>query len=423
LKVIKYNEIKEDFFKYKEIEEIKASRKIINDVKKNGDKALKKYTKQFDNVELEQIRISGIEIENAYKKAPKDEIEAIGKVAQNIKEFSKRQKEQFNNFEFEIKKGVFTGQTINPISRIGIYVPGGNFPLVSTFLMCAIPAQVAGVHEIAVASPPTFEGSIHPLILSVAYLLKITEIYKLGGAQAIAAMAYGTETVKKVDKIVGPGNKYVQFAKKEVFGNTGIDFIAGQTEIMIIADETAEVKIVTSDLLSQAEHDIDAVPILATTSERLAKLVLNEVKVQLESLKTKPIAKQSLNNQGLIVLLNDIKDGIDLANKRGPEHLELQVRDAEKYAKELHNYGSLFIGKYSAEALGDYSSGLNHTLPTNTTSRYTGGLSVKDFFKIQTTLKVTKEGLEEIGEIAEKLAEIEGLHAHGESIRKRYESS
>jgi histidinol dehydrogenase len=422
LKVIKYNEIEEDFFKYKEIEEIKVSRKIINDVRKNGDKALKKYTKQFDNVELDQIKISAIEIENAYKEASKDEIDTIEKASENIKEFSKRQKDQFKNFEFEIKKGVVTGQTINPIKRVGVYVPGGNFPLVSTFLMCAIPAQVAGVHEIAVASPPTFEGNIHPLILSVAYLLKITEIYKLGGAQAIAALAYGTETVKKVDKIVGPGNKYVQFAKKEVFGNTGIDFIAGQTEIMIIADETAEAKIVAADLLSQAEHDVDAVPILATTSERLAKLVLNEIKVQLELLNTKPIAQLSLNRQGLIILLNDINDGIELANKRGPEHLEIHIRESEKYSKELHNYGSLFVGKYSAEALGDYSSGLNHTLPTNTTSRYTGGLSVKDFLKLQTTLKVTEDGLKEIGPIAEKLSEIEGLHAHGESIRKRYES-
>ncbi len=421
MKVIKYNEITEDFFKYKEIEEVTNVRKIINDVRKNGDRALKKYTKQFDKTELDQIQISGIEIENAYKKASKEEITAIEKATENIKEFSKKQKEQFKNFEFEIKKGVFTGQIINPINRVGIYVPGGNFPLVSTLLMCAIPAQVAGVSEIAVTSPPTFEGSIHPLILTVAYVLKITEIYKLGGAQAIAALAYGTETVKSVDKIFGPGNKYVQFAKKEVFGNVGIDFIAGQTEIMIIADETAEAKIIASDLLSQAEHDIDAMPILATTSERLAKLVLNEIEVKLKSISTKDIARQSLERNGLIILLNDIREGIELANKRGPEHLEVQTREPEKHTNKLHNYGSLFIGKYSAEALGDYSSGLNHTLPTNTTSRYTGGLCVKDFLKLQTTLRVTKEGLEEIGPVAEKLAEIEGLQAHLESIRSRYE--
>jgi len=421
LKVIKYNEITEDFFKYKEIEEVTNVRKIINDVRKNGDRALKKYTKQFDKTELDQIQISGIEIENAYKKASKEEITAIEKATENIKEFSKKQKEQFKNFEFEIKKGVFTGQIINPINRVGIYVPGGNFPLVSTLLMCAIPAQVAGVSEIAVTSPPTFEGSIHPLILSVAYVLKITEIYKLGGAQAIAALAYGTETVKNVDKIFGPGNKYVQFAKKEVFGNVGIDFIAGQTEIMIIADETAEAKIIASDLLSQAEHDIDAMPILATTSERLAKLVLNEIEVKLKSIRTNYIARKSLERNGLIILLNDIREGIELANKRGPEHLEVQTREPEKHTNKLHNYGSLFIGKYSAEVLGDYSSGLNHTLPTNTTSRYTGGLCVKDFLKLQTTLRVTKEGLEEIGPVAEKLAEIEGLHAHLESIRSRYE--
>jgi len=421
VKVIKYNEITEDFFKYKEIEEATNVRKIINDVRQNGDRALKKYTKQFDKTEIDQIQISGIEIKNAYKKASKEELTAIEKAALNIKQFALRQKEQFKNFEFEIKKGVFTGQTINPINRVGIYVPGGNFPLVSTLLMCAIPAQVAGVSEIAVTSPPTCEGSIHPLILSVAYVLKITEIYKLGGAQAIAALAYGTETIKNVDKIFGPGNKYVQFAKKEVFGNVGIDFIAGQTEIMIIADETAEPKIIASDLLSQAEHDIDAVPILATTSERLAKLVLNELEVRLKTLKTKDIARQSLERKGLIILLNDIREGIELANKKGPEHLELQIREPENYINKLRNYGSLFIGKYSAEALGDYSSGLNHTLPTNTTSRYTGGLCVKDFLKLQTTLKVTKEGLDEIGPVAEKLAEIEGLYAHLESIRSRYE--
>jgi histidinol dehydrogenase len=422
LKVIKYNEIEKDFFKYQEIEEIKTVKKIISDVKKNGDKALKKYTKQFDNIELDQIKISGIEIENAYKKATKEEIKAIEEASANIKIFAQKQKSQFNDFEFEIKKGVFTGQIIKPIKRVGVYVPGGNFPLVSTLLMCAIPAQVAGVSEIAVCSPPTYEGSIHPLILSIAHMLKITEIYKLGGAQSIAALAYGTETVKNVHKIVGPGNKYVQAAKKEVSGTVGIDFIAGQTEIMIIADETGEAKIIASDLLSQAEHDVEALPILATTSERLAKSVLNEIDRQLSVLKTRDIAEQTITKKGMIVLLDNIRDGIELANGRGPEHLEVHVKEVEKYKDRFNNYGTLFIGKYSAEALGDFSSGLNHTLPTNTTSKYTGGLSVKDFLKIQTTLKVTEEGLEEIGPAAVTLAEIEGLHAHGESIRKRYDS-
>ena len=421
MKVIKYNEIEENFFKYQEIEEIKTVKKIISEVKKNGDKALKKYTKQFDNIELDQIKISGIEIENAYKKASKKEIKAIEEVSENIKIFAQKQKSQFNDFEFEIKKGVFTGQTIKPIGRVGVYVPGGNFPLVSTLLMCAIPAQVAGVTEIAVCSPPTYEGNIHPLILSIAHMLKITEIYKLGGAQAIAALTYGTETVKNVHKIVGPGNKYVQAAKKEVSGTVGIDFIAGQTEIMIIADETGEARIIASDLLSQAEHDVEALPILATTSERLAKSVLNEIDRQLSVLKTRDIAEQTVTKKGMIILLENIRDGIELANRRGPEHLEIHIKEVEKYKDKFNNYGTLFIGKYSAEALGDFSSGLNHTLPTNTTSKYTGGLSVKDFLKIQTTLKVTENGLKEIGHAAEMLAEIEGLHAHGESIRKRYE--
>jgi len=421
LKVIKYNEIEEDFFKYQEIEEIKTVKKIISDVKKNGDKALKKYTKQFDNIELNQIKIDNIEIKNSYKKAGKKEIKAIEEVSENIKIFAQKQKQQFKNFEFEIKNGVFTGQTIKPIKRVGIYVPGGNFPLVSTLLMCAIPAQVAGVSEIAVCSPPTYEGSIHPLILSIARMLKINEIYKSGGAQAIAALAYGTETVKNVNKIVGPGNKYVQAAKKEVFGTVGIDFIAGQTEILIIADETGEAKIIASDLLSQAEHDVEALPILATTSERLVKSVLNEIDKQIKDLKTKDIAKKTMAKKGIMILLDNIDDGIELANRRGPEHLEIHIKKTEKYKDKFNNYGTLFIGKYSAEVLGDFSSGLNHTLPTNTTSKYTGGLSVKDFLKIQTTLKVTKEGLKEIGPAAEKLAEIEGLHAHGKSIRKRYE--
>ncbi len=421
MKVIKYNEINENFFSYQEIEEIKTVKKIISEVKKSGDKALKKYTRQFDDVELDQIKISGIEIENAFKRATKEEIKAIEKAGENIKTFAQKQKEQFKNFEFEIKNGVFTGQTIKPIKRAGIYVPGGNFPLVSTLLMCAIPAQVAGVSEIAVCSPPTYGGNIHPLILSVAYILKITEIYKLGGAQAIAALAYGTKTVKKVNKIVGPGNKYVQSAKKEVSGIVGIDFIAGQTEIMIIADETGEAKIIASDLLSQAEHDVEALPIMATTSERLAKSVLNEIDRQLSALKTKDIAEQTMAKKGMIILLDNIDSGIELANRRGPEHLEIHIKEAEKYKDEFRNYGTLFIGKFSAEALGDYSCGLNHTLPTNTTSKYTGGLSVKDFLKIQTTLKVTKKGLKEIGPSAEKFAEIEGLHAHGESIRVRYE--
>ncbi len=421
MKVIKYYDIEEKFFEYDEIEEITVVRKIINDVRKNGDKALKKYTKQFDKTDLEQIQINDTEIENAYKMASKDEITAIEKASANIREFSRKQKEQFKNFEFEMKKGVFTGQTVNPINRVGIYVPGGNFPLVSTLLMCAIPAQVAGVSEIAVSSPPTYKNNIHPLILATAYILKIKEIFKLGGAQAIAAMAYGTETVRKVDKIFGPGNKYVTFAKREVFGTVGIDFIAGPSEIMIIADETAEAKIIAADLLSQAEHDKSAMPILATTSKQLGEKVIIEIEEQLKKLATKAIATQSIKNKGLVILLSNIEEGIELANKRGPEHLELHIKEPEMFLDALHNYGSLFLGKYSVEALGDYASGINHTLPTNTTSRYTGGLSVKDFLKLQTTLRVTKEGLEELGPVAEKLAAIEGLHAHGESIRIRYE--
>ncbi|MEO0293257.1 MAG: histidinol dehydrogenase [candidate division WOR-3 bacterium] len=420
MKIIKYREIKEDFFEYKKIEDKRFIQKIIKEIKEKGDKALIKYTKKYDKVSLKEIKVSQSEIENAYRKAKKEDLKAIEKAAKNIKKFSEKQKEQFKDFEFEIQKGVFTGQRVIPIERIGIYVPSGNFPLVSTLIMCAIPAQVAGVSEIAVVSPPRFENSIHPLILATAYFLKIKEIYKIGGIQAIAALAYGTESIKKVDKIVGPGSKYVASAKKEVFGDVGIDFIAGPTEIMIIADESGEPELIAMDLLSQAEHDKEAFPILATTSKELASKVIKEINKQIENLQTKEIARVSIENKGLIVLLENMEEGIIFANKMAPEHLELHIKNPKNVLNKLRNYGSLFIGKYSVEALGDYSSGLNHTLPTNTASKYTGGLGVKDFLKLQTTLRVTKEGFKEIGPIAEKLAEIEGLSAHKNSIKIRY---
>lgn len=419
MKIIRANELTENFFKYKEIEKIASVKEIISDVRQNGDRAVKNYSEKFDNVKLDSIKVCKEESHTASTKLTTREKEVLKVAAENIHKFANKQKEGFKDFEYEIQPGVFAGQKVVSIKRIGIYAPGGSYPLPSTVLMCAIPALVAGSEEIVLCSPPTNNGTIHPAILVAAEICNIKEVYQIGGAQAIAAMAYGTETIKPVDKIVGPGNKYVTAAKKEVFGAVGIDFIAGPTELLIIADATANAEFIAADLLAQAEHDTNAVPILVTNSRKLAFQVEREVKNQLSKLKTADIAQVSISVNGKIILVENMEEAIEISNKKAPEHLELQVKETNKYINRLKNYGSLFIGFFAAEVLGDYSSGLNHTLPTNTTARYTGGLSVKDFLKIQTTLRVEKDGIKSIGPIAEELGKMEGLVGHAESIVKR----
>ncbi len=394
-------------------------REIISEVKRRGDEAVKEYSDKFDGIKLTSLKVTEEEISAASKMLSDENLKTLKFAAENIRQFAEKQKEQFQNFEWEISSGVFTGQKVIPIQRIGIYAPGGNYPLPSTVLMCALPAQVAGVSEIVLCSPPTYHGSIHPAILAAARISGVDEIYKIGGAQSIAAMAFGTETIRPVAKIVGPGNKYVTAAKKEVFGKVGIDFIAGPTELLIIADETANPEFIAADLLAQAEHDVNATPILITNSQQLALKVNSEIKKQLLSLKTAELARASWEKNGLIILTDNLDQAVEISNRKAPEHLELQVKDVKKYADLLTNYGSLFIGASAAEALGDYSSGLNHTLPTNTTARYTGGLNPKDFLKIQTTLRVEKQGLHTIGPVAKKIGEMEGLHGHAKSVDLR----
>ncbi|MDZ7400627.1 MAG: histidinol dehydrogenase [candidate division KSB1 bacterium] len=423
MKIVHWKDLDESFFQYQEMEEIDSVRQIIDAVKANGDAAIKKYTAQFDGVALEQFLVTEAEIKNAYQQMTKEELAAIKSAAENIERFAIKQKESLTDFEFEIQNGVFAGQKVIPIERVGVYAPGGSYPLPSTVLMCAIPARVAGVDEIVLCSPPRHSGTIHPAILVAADICKIDKIYKIGGVQAIAAMAFGTETIQRVDKIVGPGNKYVALAKKMVYGAVGIDFIAGPTELLIIADEQANPEFIAADLLGQAEHDVDAVPILVTTSLELAHAVNHELQRQIASLPTADIAQKSLDNNGKIILVESLAEAFMIANKKAPEHLELQIQNAEKYINQLRNYGSLFIGPYSAEALGDYSSGLNHTLPTNDSARYTGGLSVKDFLKFQTTLRVTEQGLASIGSTAVALGKMEGLMGHARSIEIRMKKS
>jgi histidinol dehydrogenase len=414
MRIVKVKELDESFFDPIPVrEEVKTKvERIVADVRRNGDDAVKRYTEKFDGVSIKDLRADFAGEAHIDMGAVKSSIE-------KVKKFSEKQLDQLKNFEYEITAGVFTGQRVMAIERVGIYVPGGRYPLVSTLIMCAVPAIVAGVKEIVICSPPSYNGSVHPAILIIAEHLGIDEVYRVGGAQAIAAMAYGTETIKRVDKIVGPGNLYVNQAKKEVFGVVGIDLIAGPTEILIIADETAEAGVIAADLLAQAEHDVDALSILITNSQELAEKVEREVEAQGEKLSTREVAMASIKKRGIILLVDSLEDGVEVANRRAPEHLELHMKDPERYVDRVRNCGTLFIGERSAVAIGDYSAGLNHTLPTNLGARYTGGLGVKDFLKLQTTLRIRENGISEIGTIAKELARMEGLDGHVRSIERR----
>jgi histidinol dehydrogenase len=388
--------------------------KIIADIEKNRDKAISKYTLKFDKIKIKRFLVSKKEIKKAYKEIDKGTLIALKKAARNIRRFAEKQLKCFRNFEYN-QKGMILGQRIVPIERIGCYVPGGNYPLSSSALMSVIPAKTAGCKEVIVCSP-----KIKPVTIVAANLAGADKIFRIGGIQAIAAMAQGTEQIPKVDKIVGPGNIYVNLAKKEVFGKVGIDFIAGPSEVMIIADDSANPEFIAADLLAQAEHDANAIPILITTSKNMAKETKIELKNQLSKSKTKEIAEKALKN-GEIIVVKNIGEAVKIANKKAPEHLELQIKNAEKYISQCLNYGSLFLGNYSAEVFGDYCSGTNHILPTAGAARYSGGLSVRDFIKINTYQRITKKGAKKLAQTASKLAEVEGLYAHknASDIRKQ----
>lgn len=405
MKIVSLNKLDEDFFEYEETGEIEIVRKILKDVKENGDKAVRKYTERFDAIKLKDIEVSKKQISQAYCKVDAEVISALKKAAARIRFFAKMQNGQIKDFKTK-RGGIILGQRVIPLERVGCYVPGGRCPLPSTALMTVIPAKVAGVKEIIVCSP-----KIQPATIVAANLAGADRIFNIGGIQAIAAMAYGTKTVPKANKIVGPGNRFVAAAKREVFGTIGIDLIAGPSEIMIIADGTGKPEFIAADLLAQAEHDVNAKAYLVTNSKTLAVKVNKQLKLQLASLETKEVANASIMN-GLIILTRTIEEAIEVANKKAPEHLELQFKDAEKYMSRFKNYGSLFIGQYAAEVLGDYCSGTNHVLPTNKAATYTGGLSVRDFVKVVTWQKIDKKASKGLCELAAKLAEVEGLAAH-----------
>jgi len=389
-------------------------KRIIEDVRKNGDKAILKYNKLFDNNNSSRFQLTKKQIQEAYKKIDNNSLVILKQAAKNIRYFAKNQLKQFKNFNLKRKYGTI-GQKIIPLENVGCYVPGGNYPLPSTALMTVIPAKVAGVRQVIVCSP-----RIKPITIVAADLAGADKIFNIGGVQAIAGMTCGTEQIPKVDKIVGPGNKYVTEAKRMLFGEVGIDFIAGPSEVLIIADKTGIPKFIAADMLSQAEHDIEAKANLLTTSSKIAKEVTKELKIQLEKLKTKEIARKALKN-GKIKIVNRLIEAVAIANKVAPEHLELQIKNPNKIIRKLKNYGSLFIGNYSAEVLGDYCSGPNHTLPTNGAAKYASGLSIKDFIKIVTYQRINRRKGKELTSLAAKLAEIEGLEGHKQAALIRIE--
>ena len=397
------------------VEEIVAG--IIADVKANGDKAVKAYTKKFDKAGLESLEVTEDEINEAFDAVDRKFIEVITKARDNIAAFHKRQVR--SDFVINDTPGVILGQRVIPIEKVGLYVPGGTAPLPSTVLMTAVPAKIAGVSEIVMITPPNAEGKISPVILAAAKIAGVTRIFKAGGAQAVAALAYGTETIPAVDKIVGPGNAFVAEAKKQVFGKVAIDMIAGPSDILVVADETCSARVVAADMLSQAEHDKLATAVLVTNSEQLARDVSAEIERQLELLPRREIARASIDNNGKIIIAESVRAAVEIANMIAPEHLEICVDNPFDYLGMVRNAGSVFLGKNCPEPLGDYFAGPNHTLPTNGTARFSSPLSVDDFVKKTAFTYYTADALSEVCEDVAYFAEQEFLSAHARSATAR----
>ena len=420
IKIMKYGEISADEIFARNESELDVSdivTDIITDVRKNGDQALIGYAKKFDKAELTSLEVSDAEIEEAFQSVEPEFIEILKQAAINIRAFHEKQVRQ--GFAIQQNDGVVIGQKITPIEKAGLYVPGGTAAYPSTVLMDSIPAKIAGCKEICIATPPSANGKINPVILAASKIAGVDRIFKMGGAQAIAALAYGTETVPKVDKIVGPGNAFVAEAKRQVFGKVSIDMIAGPSEILVIADGKSNPAYVAADLLSQAEHDKMASAVLVTDSEELALQVQAEIEKQLSVLPREEIARVSIENNGKIIIAPNFEDVLAVANEIAPEHLELCVDNPFDYLDKIQNAGSIFMGRYCPEALGDYFAGPNHTLPTSGTARFSSPLSVDDFVKKTQYTYYTQEALSKVGEKVAFFAEKEGLSAHARSATIR----
>lgn len=422
ISIMKYGEVENSELFSREnlsanVEETVAE--IIENVKTNGDKALFEYCEKFDGVTLSSLVVTEEEIDKAFETVEPEFIAVLEEAAENIRKFHSAQVR--NSFIINDKNGVVMGQKIIPLDRVGLYVPGGTAAYPSTVLMDSIPAKIAGCPELFMVTPPSKDGSVRPEILAAAKIAGVNKIYKIGGAQAVAALAYGTETVKKVDKIVGPGNAFVAEAKKQVFGRVAIDMIAGPSEILIVADGSCNPKFVAADMLSQAEHDKNATAVLVTDDGDFAKKVSEQLELQIPALPRAEIARASVDNNGKIIVAENLLSAIDIANEIAPEHLELCVDNPFDYLDRIRHAGSIFMGKNCPEALGDYFAGPNHTLPTSGTAKFSSPLSVDDFVKKSQYTYFTADALEKVAGKVALFAEKEGLSAHARSATVRFE--
>ena len=416
MKKYDYSNIPNEFYQKIEFENIKSVEDILGEIRKDGDAALKKYSKLFDNCERESFLITKEEIDKAFELVDDKIIVALNYAIENIKNFASKQLASLKELKTEVD-GNILGHKIVPLNTVGCYIPGGNYPLPSTALMTIVPAKVAGVKKVVACSP-----KIQPLTIAACKLAGADEIYCTGGVQAIGAMAYGTCEIPKVDKIVGPGNKYVTAAKKYVYGECGIDFLAGPSEVLIIADETANPKYVAADMLAQCEHDKDARAYLIAFSDEFIQKVDACANEFLKTLKTADIANVAYE-KSIAVKVNSLDEAVNISNLRAPEHLELCFKDCENLADKFTNYGSLFVGSHSAEVFGDYASGTNHTLPTNQVARYSGGLSVFNYIKVQTYQVINPNTSDYLKKASAILAHSEGLEAHALAAEVRIENN
>ncbi len=422
IKIMKYGELPNSEIFAREEQKTDVSgivAEIIATVRKDGDKAVFAYNQKFDGAELSALEVSQTEIEEAFAAVDPKFLEILRNAEANIRAF--HQKQVRTSFIINETEGVVCGQKITPIEKVGLYVPGGTAAYPSTVLMDSVPAKIAGCKEIVMVSPPGKDGKINPVILAAAKIAGVQRIFKVGGAQAIAALAYGTESIPKVDKIVGPGNAFVAEAKKQVFGMVSIDMIAGPSEILVVADGKSNPAHVAADLLSQAEHDKLASAVLVTESKELAEAVSAELERQIPLLSRAEIARASIDNNGKIIIADDLKVVLEIANEIAPEHLELMVDNPFDYLDGIKHAGSIFMGRNCPEALGDYYAGPNHTLPTSGTARFSSPLSVDDFVKKSQYTYYTAEALQKIGADVVTFAEAEGLQAHGKSVSIRLE--
>ncbi|HWI49183.1 MAG TPA: histidinol dehydrogenase [Rummeliibacillus sp.] len=398
-------------------EQLKTVRQVLADVRTKGDAAVKAYSKKWDGIALDQLRVTEQEIKEAVASLDPQLVQDLTEAAANIRLYHEQQKR--DGYQLNLANGSWLGQRILPLASVGLYVPGGSAAYPSSVLMNVIPAQVAGVERIVLATPCGQDGKLPAAVLTAASILGIEEIYKMGGAQAIGALAYGTETIQAVDKITGPGNIFVALAKREVFGEVAIDMIAGPSEIAIIADESAYADEIAADLLSQAEHDAMACPILVTTSEHLAENVQAQVEEQLQSLPRMAIARQSVENFGRIYIAESMQQAILAINQLAPEHLEIVTVNAQKVSEQIRNAGAIFLGRYSSEPVGDYFAGTNHVLPTNSTARFASGLNVDDFIKKTSVVYYTEKTWAENTPKIARLARLEGLEGHARAVESR----